>query len=103
MTILIKYRENHPKFTLDKAPLQVDNLIKRLCNASLQRRFETKQRHQQPLQRGFASKQGGLDSLQGRYRVKSGGQMPLQVGYFQKHGGLYSFAGVFCFFAKGLC
>ena len=73
MTILIKYKENHSKNTLDKSPLQVDNLIKRLCNEALQRRFEIKQRHQQPLQGGFAPKQGGFALLQRRFWVKQGG------------------------------
>ncbi len=45
MTILTKYWENHPNFTVDKAPLQIDNSIKQGCNASLQGRFGIKQRH----------------------------------------------------------
>ena len=98
--ILINYKGNHPKYTLNKAPLQVDNLIKRLCNASLQRRFEIKQRYQKPLQGGFAPKRSGFESLQGRFRMKSGEQMLLSGGYFKKHRGLYFIAGVFCFLAE---
>ncbi len=63
-----------PNFTVDKAPLQVDNSIKQGCNASLQGRFEIKPRHQKPLQGGFAPKQGGFVSLQRRFRVKQGEQ-----------------------------
>ncbi len=47
-------------FTVDKAPLQVDNSIKQGCNASLQGCFGKKPREQKPLQVGFAPKQGGL-------------------------------------------
>jgi hypothetical protein len=32
-------RENHPKSTVDKAPMSVDNSIKQVDNASLQGRF----------------------------------------------------------------
>jgi len=77
-----KNRENHPDFTVDKAPLQVDNSIKQGCNASLQGCFEIKPRGQKPLQGGFSPKQGGFVSLQGRFRVKPGEQMFLSVGYF---------------------
>ncbi len=61
-------------FTVGKAPLQVDNSIKRPRNASLQGCFGKKQREQKPLQGGFAPKQGGFASLQGRFRIKSGEQ-----------------------------
>jgi hypothetical protein len=44
-TITSKYMENHQKYTVDKAPMQVDNSIKQGCNASLQGRFGKKQRH----------------------------------------------------------
>jgi len=63
----------HPKYTVDKAPMQVDNSIKQVDNASLQRRFIKKQREQKPLQGGFAHKQGGYVSLQGCFWIKSGG------------------------------
>ena len=79
-------REIRPKFTVDKAPLSVDNLIKRLCNEALQRRFEIKQRHQKPLQGGLRLKQSGFASLQRRLRVKQGEQITLPVGFFEKHG-----------------
>ena len=53
----------HPKYTVDKAPMQVDNSIKQVDNASLQRRFIKKQREQKPLQGGFVPKQVDKDSL----------------------------------------
>ena len=102
MIILINYRGSQPKFTVDKAPLSVDNSIKQVDNASLQGCFEIKQRHQKPLQGGFAPKQVGLASLQRRFRIKQEEQILMSVGYFQKHGGLYSIAGAFCFIAGGL-
>jgi len=80
--IASRNRENHPNFTLDKAPLQVDNSIKQGCNASLQGRFIKKQRGQKPLQVGFSPKQSGFVSLQRRFRVKPGEQILLLVGYF---------------------
>ncbi len=46
-------------FTVDKAPLQVDNSIKQGCNASLQGCFGKKPRQQKPLQGGLAPKQVG--------------------------------------------
>ena len=60
-------------FTVDKAPLQVDNSIKQVDNASLQRRFELKQRHQKSLQRGFTPKQSGFASLHRRLLIKQVG------------------------------
>ncbi len=52
--------ENLPKFTVDKDPLQVDNSIKQVDNASLQGCFGKKPREQKPVQGGFALKQGGF-------------------------------------------
>jgi hypothetical protein len=49
-------------FTVDKAPLPVDNSIKQVDNASLQRRFIKKQREQKPLQGDLVPKQGGFKS-----------------------------------------
>ncbi len=49
-------------YTVDKTPLSVDNSIKQGCNASLQRRFEIKRRHQKPMQGCFAHKQRGFAS-----------------------------------------
>ncbi len=103
MIILINYRGSQPKFTVDKAPLSVDNSIKQVDNASLQGCFEIKPRQQKPLQGDLRPKQGGFVSLQGRFRIKPGGLKLLSVGYFQKHRGLYFIAGAFCSFAGGLC
>ncbi len=63
-------RVDASNFTVDKAPLSVDNLIKQGDNASLQRRFIKKQREQKPLQVGFDPKQGGFASLQRRFLIK---------------------------------
>ncbi len=65
MTFLHFDRVETSNFTVDKTPLSVDNSIKQGCNASLQRRFEIKQRHQKPLQGDFAAKQVDKDSLKG--------------------------------------
>jgi hypothetical protein len=59
-------------FTVDKAPLQVDNSIKQVDNASLQRRFIKKQREQKPLQ-GDLPQTGWLCFIAGAFWIKSGG------------------------------
>ncbi len=69
MAVPFSGRVKTTEYTVDKAPLSVDNLIKQGCNASLQRRFETKRRHQKPMQGCFAHKQRGFASWQGRFLV----------------------------------
>jgi hypothetical protein len=64
--------------------MQVDNSIKQGCNASLQGRFEIKQRDQKPLQGGFAPKQRWLCFIAEAFSGKTGGIKLLSGWIFSK-------------------